>query len=141
MTKIPYQEVIGSILYASQGTRPDITYAVNTVSQFNKNYGKAHWTAVKRILRYLKRTMYAKLVYTKNSDSRLKGYCDADWASDVDNRQSCTGYVFLQQGGPISWNCKRQHTVALSTTEAEYMALSAANTKLRNTQEATFDNL
>ena len=54
------------------------------------------------------------------------GYCDADWASDMDERRSCTGNVFTLQGGAISWSCKRQQTVALSTTEAEYMALSAA---------------
>lgn len=130
MSQIPYQEAVGSILYLSQGTRPDIAYAVNTVSKYNNNPGKAHWTAVKRIFRYLKGTVQNKLEFSEGSDYTLKGYCDADWASESDERRSCTAYVFINQGGAISWSSKRQPTVALSTTEAEYMALSSA------TQEA-----
>lgn len=130
MGNIPYQQAVGSILYASQGTRPDIAYAVHVVSRFNNNPGKAHWNAVKRIFRYLKGTCSAKLVYSKDDKSEVVGYCDADWASDLDGRRSVTGYVFMLQGGPIAWNSRKQQTVALSTTEAEYMALSSA------TQEA-----
>ncbi|XP_046472611.1 uncharacterized protein [Neodiprion pinetum] len=130
MSRIPYQEAIGSILYVAQGTRPDLSYAINTVSKFNNNPGKAHWSAVKRILRYLKGTSKMRLEFSAKANTDLIGYCDADWASDTDERRSCTGYVFILQGAAISWNCKRQHTVALSTTEAEYMALSSA------TQEA-----
>lgn len=126
MSNVPYQEAVGSILYLTQGTRPDIAFAVNTVSKFNSNPGKAHWTAVKRIFRYLNGTKNAKLVFSKSGGSELIGFCDADWASDVDERRSCTGYVFKMQGGSISWNCKRQATVALSSSEAEYMAMSSA---------------
>lgn len=130
MSNVPYQEAVGSLIYLSQGTRPDIAYAVNSVSKFCNNPGKAHWGAVKRIFRYIKGTVNAKLCFSKDANSNLIGFCDADWANDEDERRSCTGYVFVQQGGAITWNCKRQQTVALSTTEAEYMALSAA------TQEA-----
>lgn len=126
MKSIPYQEAVGSILYAAQLTRPDISYAVNMVSKFNKNPGKAHWNAVKRILRYLRGTSSAKLEFTSNGNGNLICYCDSDWASDIDTRRSVTGYVFLLQGGPVSWCSRRQPTVALSTTEAEYMGLSTS---------------
>lgn len=125
MANVPYQEAVGSLLYLVQGTRPDLAFAVNDVSRYNNNYGKAHWKAVKRIFRYLKGTAEQKLCYSKTSENKLIGYCDADWASDVDKRRSCTGYMFKMCGGAISWASKRQATVAISSTEAEYMALSA----------------
>lgn len=125
MANVPYQEAVGSLLYISQGSRPDITYAVHSVSRFNHNPGMVHWEAVKRIMRYLKATLEAKLVFSKASNSNISGYCDADWAADLDERRSCTGYAFIKQGAAISWNSKRQPTVALSSAEAEYMSLSA----------------
>lgn len=130
MKKIPYQEAVGSLLFAAQVTRPDIQFAVNMVSRYNSNPGQAHWMAVKRIMRYLRGTTDTKLTYHRGEHFNLNGYCDADWASDITDRRSVTGYVFVQQGGAISWSSKKQQTVALSTTEAEYMAMSAA------TQEA-----
>ena len=130
MEKIPYQQAVGSILYLAQSTRPDLVYAINNVSRFNNNFGKAHWVAVKRILRYLKGSMNLKLVFCKETYNNVIGFSDADWAGEIDQRRSCTGYVYVYQGGAISWNSKMQHTVALSSTEAEYMALSSA------TQEA-----
>lgn len=126
MAEIPYQSLVGCLLFIAQGTRPDIAFAVNDVSRFNSNYGRPHWTAVKRILRYLKGTLDYKLHFSKSNDNFLAGYCDSDWASDVDKRRSCTGYVFKLSNGAISWNSKRQGTVALSSTEAEYIAASWA---------------
>ncbi|XP_059222145.1 uncharacterized protein LOC131996444 [Stomoxys calcitrans] len=126
MKTIPYQEAVGSIMYAAQVTRPDIAYAVGVLSRFNKNYGKAHWQAVKRIFRYLKATSHYALQFSKDGSSQIDGFTDADWAGDVDDRKSTTGYVFKFQNGPISWNSKKQQTTALSTTEAEYMALSTS---------------
>lgn len=123
---IPYQEIIGCLLYLSQGTRPDITYIVNSLSRFNSQPTNEHWMALKRVLRYLQATMHMKLVYKRNVDERISGYCDSDWASDTEDRRSCTGYIFLFQGAAISWNSKKQQTIALSTTEAEYMALASA---------------
>lgn len=125
MSTVPYQEAVGGLLYIAQGTRPDIAYAVNTVSKFNNNPGKAHWAAVKRIMRYLKGTITAKLEYSKDGNQEMIGYCDADWANDSDDRRSTTGYCFMRQNGAISWNSKRQKTIALSTAEAEYMSLSS----------------
>ncbi|GJQ68502.1 hypothetical protein Trydic_g17075 [Trypoxylus dichotomus] len=101
MEKIPYQSAVGSLLYVAQSTRPDITFAVSLLSRFNNNPGKAHWTAVKRVLRYLKSTKNMKIQYTKEEEQDLHGYCDADWGSDLDNRRSVSGYVFISQG-PIA---------------------------------------
>lgn len=125
MAKIPYMQAVGSLLFAAQITRPDISYAVNLLSRFNTNPGKAHWSAVKRVMRYLKGTANKGLVYGPDPRS-LVGFCDSDWAGDVDDRRSTTGYIFLLQGGAISWCTRRQRTVALSSTEAEYMSMVSA---------------
>ena len=125
MKNVPYQSAIGSIMYAMLGTRPDISYAVGVVSQFSSAPGRSHWNAVKRILRYLKGTVNYALEY-KGTDSTLIGYSDADWGGNLDDRRSTTGYVFSIAGGAVSWSSKKQPTVALSTTEAEYMALTQA---------------
>lgn len=130
MTSVPFRELIGGLQFLAQCTRPDIAYAVNSVSSFSSNPGEAHWTAAKRILRYLKGTKLMKLVYMKQEDGSFKGFSDADWGNDPESRRSITGYVFQFAGGLVSWSCRKQPTVALSTTEAEYMAMSAA------TQEA-----
>lgn len=125
MATIPYQEAIGGLLYLSQGTRPDIAYTVNMLSKFNNNPGRQHWEAVKRVMRYLKGTLQAKLKFSKDGNANIVSYVDSDWASDADDRRSCTGHDLVKQGGAISWNSKRQPTVVLSSTEAEYMALSS----------------
>lgn len=126
----PYQQAIGSLLYVAQCTRPDISFAVNMLSRYNKEPKTGHWIAVKRVLRYLQGTKDLMLVYTKDGDGTVTGYCDADWASDMHDRKSCTGNVFMLQNGAISWCSRKQATVALSTAEAEYMSMSSA------TQEA-----
>lgn len=119
MSKVPYEEAVGSILYLTQCTRPDLAFSVANVSH------TAYWKAVKRILRYLKGTMDYKLTFNKRGTyNKLCGFADADWGSSFCDFRSCTGYVFLWQGGAISWLCKKQPTVALSTTESEYMSLS-----------------
>lgn len=125
MEKVPYMQAVGCLLFAAQITRPDICFAVNMLSRFSENPGKAHWNAVKRVMRYLKGTIDKGLVYNGKS-SEILGFCDADWASDIDSRRSTTGYVFVHQGAAISWGTRRQRTIALSTTEAEFMAIVAA---------------
>ena len=127
---VTYQSIVGSLLYAAITTRPDIAQAVGVVSKFCANPTQSHLTAAKRILRYLKGTAYLGLSYKKCADGNLIGYSDADWAGDVDDRHSTSGNVFLLAKGAVSWLSKKQATVALSTAEAEYVALSAA------TQEA-----
>lgn len=135
MSSVPYQSAIGAIMYAMLGTRPDIAYAVTALSQFSHNPGPIHWSGVKRLLRYLRGTMDYKLTYSGSSSSSppdihsfpvLSGYCDSDWGSDLNNRRSITGYVFTLAGGAISWQSKKQPTVALSSVEAEYMASTQA---------------
>lgn len=126
MRKIPYQEAIGSLLFAAQITRPDIAFAVSSLSRFNNNPGMPHWAGVKRVLRYLRGTSSYKLKFDGSKIGPIYGYCDADWASDPDERRSVTGYIFIKCDAPISWCTKRQPTVALSTTEAEYMSMSSA---------------
>lgn len=143
MSEIPYQEAVGSLLYAAQISRPDIQYAVSNVSRFNQNPSKAHWNAVKRIMRYLRGTVTLKLRYQRDDMEPMHGFCDADWASDETDRRSVTGYVFKMQGGAVSWNSRKQQTVALSTTEAEYMAMASATQEaiwLRNLQNELFNN-
>lgn len=125
MKQYPYQEAIGSLMYAAQLTRPDICYALAMLSRFNQNPGIPHWTAVKRVFRYLKGTINRKLVF-RSSSTDLIGFCDADYARDVEQRRSMTGYIFMLSGAAISWCSKAQRTVALSTTEAELMALVSA---------------
>lgn len=126
MSHVPYQEAIGSLLFAAQVSRPDISFAVNNVSRFTQNPGSVHWTATKRIMRYLRGTTQYKLEFDGLKRSSIIGFTDADWASNVDDRRSVTGYVFLKNGTAISWATRRQSTVALSTTESEYMAMSMA---------------
>ena len=130
--QVLYQSAVGSLLYLSSWTRPDITYAVGNVSKFCTNPTKQHWTAVKRIMRYLKGTTNMGLMYSKNDCTNCVGYSDADWAGDVNDRKSTSGYLFKISGAPVSWRSKKQSCIALSTAEAEYMALSSA------AQEATW---
>ena len=121
----PFREFIGSLMYLSVATRPDITYAVNYLSQFNNSNGREHWTAAKRILRYLRGTSKLGLKY-KKTPKRLEGFVDADWAGCLEDRRSYIGFVFLLALGAVSWEAKKQRIVALSSTEAEYMALTEA---------------
>ncbi len=129
MSKVPYREAIGALLFVTL-SRPDIAYAVNQCSRFVSNPGLQHWTAVKRIMRYLKHTLDYKLKLGGHDTLQLAGYCDADWSMDLDDRKSTTGYVFKLGNSVISWGVRKQRTVALSSTEAEYMAASEATKEL-----------
>ncbi|XP_050339482.1 uncharacterized protein LOC126765840 [Bactrocera neohumeralis] len=128
MEKVPYMEAVGNLLYAAQNTRPDNSFAVNLLNRFSQNPGKWHWLALKRVMRYLKVTVSKGIVFRKSAKS-LTGYCDADWAGDLDQRQSTSGYVFIMQGAAISWSSHRQRTVALSSTEAEFNICSERNAR------------
>src|SRR5580765_6407010 len=99
-----YLEAIGSLLYIIQISRPDIAQSVNAVSSFCKDPEKIHWTAVKRIFRYLKNTVNYCLTYSKNSDNNIIGYSDSDWGNDERDRKSITGCVFTLNGGAILWH-------------------------------------
>lgn len=126
MTKIPYREAVGSLMFAAVVSRPDIMYAVANVSKFLTNPSQEHWQAVKIILRYIRNTLDVGIEYRKTEETRLIGYSDSDYAGDVTTRKSTSGIVFTLAGGAISWASKRQSVVAMSTTEAEYIAASDA---------------
>jgi hypothetical protein len=123
-----YQSIIGTLQYAANGTRPDIAHAVNQLARYSSNPDDTHFTALKRILRYVKGTTGRVLTYTgtRLHQPLLIGYSDADYANSKDDRLSVTGYAFLFCGGAISWSSRRQKTVAQSTVEAEYMATAEA---------------
>ncbi|XP_064403839.1 uncharacterized protein LOC135349261 [Halichondria panicea] len=113
-----YQSAVGSLLYLSSRTRPDI---VNSAARFCSNPTKEHRTAVKRIFRYLRGTTQFGLLhvlYAKGEYSDLIGYSDADWAGDCNDYKSTTGYMFQIGGTAVTWKSKKQSCVALSTAEA-----------------------
>ncbi|CAI5717297.1 unnamed protein product [Hyaloperonospora brassicae] len=126
MKGVPYRSAVGAVMYLMVGTRPDLAAAVGTLSQFAANPCPTHWKSLKRVLLYLKTTPKHGIRFSGSSDGELIGYSDADWAGDIETRRSTSGYVFVFNEGCISWRSKKQRTVALSSTEAEYMALSEA---------------
>ncbi|KAJ9507929.1 hypothetical protein QJQ45_021276 [Haematococcus lacustris] len=119
-----YSALVGSLLYLSCCTRPDIAYAVGALARHLAAPTQQHWAAAKAVLSYLKGTASQGLVFGGNDS--LQGYCDADYAGDKDTARSTTGYVFTLHGAAISWSSRLQPTVAMSTAEAEYMAASGA---------------
>ncbi|KAL4123438.1 hypothetical protein QTP88_015616 [Uroleucon formosanum] len=122
--EVPYRESVGSLLYLSQITRPDITFAVNLVSRYLEKPLTIHWNAVKRIFKYLKGTFNYGLIYDSSLTPKLRGYSDADYAGDTTTRRSTSGFIFMMGDGIVAWCSQRQKSVVLSTTEAEYIALS-----------------
>ncbi|XP_058114372.1 secreted RxLR effector protein 161-like [Magnolia sinica] len=120
-----YRQIVGKLIYLTF-LRPDITYAVGVASRFMQIPKKPHLEAVRRILRYVKGTIDLGLLYKKVGVCKIVGYCDANYDGDHDTRRSTTGYVFNLGSGAISWCNKRQPTVFLSTTKAEYRAMTMA---------------
>lgn len=120
-----YRNLIGCLMHIAVCTRPDIAHAVSFLSQFNNCFSEIHWKAAKRVLRYLKGTLNYRLFFER-SGLNIAGYVDADWASCEVDRKSYTGFVFKIGNSVVSWESRKQKTVALSSTEAEYMGLSDA---------------
>lgn len=127
MKTVPYQSAVGSLMYSMVGTRPDLAYAIGMVCRFMSNPIKIHWQAVKWVLRYVRGSTKMKLSYRKESQFIVKGYCDADYGADLDKRRSITGMVFTVGGNVVSWRSSLQKSIALSTTEAEWIALGEAS--------------
>ena len=121
-----YQSAIGSLLNLSTRTRPDIAYAVSNVARFCFKPTMEHWKSIKHIVRYLNGTRNYGLLYDKEKVMDFIGYSDADLAGDLDDRRSTSGYLFKLSGAAVSWRSKKQSCVALSTAEAEYIALASA---------------
>ncbi|PNX58520.1 type I inositol 145-trisphosphate 5-phosphatase 12-like protein, partial [Trifolium pratense] len=121
-----YKQMVGCLMYLL-ATRPDLGYSVCLVARFMDRPTEIHVTAVKRIMRYLKGTLSFGIVYKSNSKTsmKLKGWCDSDYAGDLNDRKSTTSYVFMLGSGAISWSSKKQPIVTLSTTEAKYVSTAA----------------
>ena len=124
-----YRELIGSLLYLTMCTRPDMAEAVSTLCRFQQNPGRQHWLAAQRALKYALHTAHLGLTFGGHENTptfELIGFADADWAGDVDSRRSTSGYIFLLYGCIISYKSALQHCVSLSTCEAEYVAAAEA---------------
>ena len=126
-----FQGLIGSLLYLMLGTRLDIAFAVIKLARYASNPSEIHIIALKRILRYLKGSIYYNITYYNNINNNeykyISGYTDADYAGDLNTAKSTTGFIFYLANGPISWKSKLQTIIAQSTTEAEYIAINAAS--------------
>lgn len=122
-----YRSIVGALQYLTS-SRPDIAYAVNTVCQFMTSPTDVHYAAVKRILRYLQGTLQKGLFFSStgalNNSVHIKAFCDADWAGEVIQRRSTTGFVVYLGLCPVSWQSKKQGTVSRSSTESEYRSLA-----------------
>jgi hypothetical protein len=126
MNKITYAYAIGSIMYAMLCTRPDVAHAISLTSRYQSDLGLEHWTAVKNIFKYLRRTKDMFLVYGGEEELIASCYINASFDTDPDDSKSQSGYVFVMNGGAVSWRSSKQSVVARSTTEAEYIAASEA---------------
>ena len=134
MSHVPYASEVGSLMYAMFCTRPDIAHAVEVLSRIMSKPGKEHWIAVKRAFRYLRGTSDYGLCYQGRPGLDrvldIRGFVDADWAGDLDQRISTSGYVFNLFGGADSWMSKKQSALVLSAIEIEYMAATHASKKV-----------
>ncbi len=129
MKDVPYMSLVGSLLYLTVATRPDVAFVVKELARFGKHPGLQHWRAAKRVLRYLRKYSDIGLHFNSevcDSSQELVGFVDSSWGDDPDTRRSTSGWVFYFWGFPISWSSKTQHSTALSSTEAEYMCMSDA---------------
>ncbi|XP_074561976.1 secreted RxLR effector protein 161-like [Curcuma longa] len=118
-----FRSLVGNLMYLT-ATRPDITYVVSLVSRYMEQPFSNHWEAAKRILRYVKGTLDYDIFYQTDIPVNLVGYTDSDLAGSIDDSKSTSGYVFYLESGAIAWCSKKQSTIALSTTKAEYIAAS-----------------
>lgn len=120
--KNPYRELIGGFMYIMMGTRPDLCYIVGYLARFQDAAGEQHWQQAKRVLG----TRNMKLIYQKQSNQPIvQAFADADYASDETDRKCVSGYLMKVHGNTVIWSSKKQQSVAMSSTEAEYVAMSS----------------
>lgn len=124
-----YRSMIGSLLYLT-ASRPDISFSVGICARYQSNPKESHLAAVKRIIRFVNGTTNDGIWYSKDTNSSLAGYCDADWAGNADDRKSTTGGCFFLGNNLVSWHSKKQNSISLSTAEAEYIAAGSCCTQL-----------
>jgi transposase InsO family protein len=120
----PYRSILGSVMWGQLATRPDLSFSVSLLARFQANPGIEHWKALMHVVGYIKNTLDYGLTYSRDADLSPHAFVDADYGGCKDTRRSTSGYVFIMAGGPVTWSSKRQATVALSTVEAEYVAMS-----------------
>ena len=125
VSQLKYSQIIGSLMYLMNCTRPDIAYAISKLSRYTSNPGEDHWKAIIRVLRYLRFTRDHGLNFTRYP-AVLEGYCDANWISDTKDSKSTSGYVFTLGGAAVSWKSTKQTCIARSTMESEFIALDKA---------------
>ncbi|XP_062103402.1 secreted RxLR effector protein 161-like [Humulus lupulus] len=127
MSKVPYSNDVGSIMYLMVCTRPDLAHAISVLSKYMSNPGRTHWLAMKWLFRYLIGSTKVGFFYKQlQASTTIEGYSDADYAGDRDSRKSTFAYMFLMGGNCVSWKVQLQLVVALSTTESEYIATTEA---------------
>src|SRR5688572_22945189 len=126
MKAVPYASAVGSLQYAQVCTRPDLAFVTGVLGRYQSNPGVEHWKMVKKALRYAQGTKELMLTYKRSDSLEIKGYSDADFAGDKDDRKSTSRYVFTLAGGAISWRSSKQKVTASSTMHAEFIACHEA---------------
>ncbi|KAJ9552036.1 hypothetical protein OSB04_016081 [Centaurea solstitialis] len=122
VAQVEYSRIIGSLMYLMSCTRPDLTYAVSSLSRYTSNPSVEHWKNITRLLRYLRYTREYRLHYGRYP-AVIEGYSDANWISDIKDSRSTSGYVFTLEGADISWKSSKQTVIVRSTMESEFIAL------------------
>ena len=120
----PYQSVLGAVMWGQLVTQPDLLFSVSLLAQFQANPGMEHWNALMHVIGYIKNTIDYGITYSRDYNISPYAFVDTDYGGCRDTHRSTSGYVFIMAGGPVSWSSKQQATVALSTVEAEYVAMS-----------------
>ncbi|XP_039159628.1 uncharacterized mitochondrial protein AtMg00810-like [Eucalyptus grandis] len=118
-----YQRLVGKLIYLTM-TRPDISYAVHTLSQFMHSPKQSHLDAALKVVKYLKKCTRLGILLSKQCDMKMKAYCDADYATCPTSRRSVTGYCIKLGESLLSWKTKKQPTVSLPSAKAEYRAMA-----------------
>ena len=128
-----YRGIVGSLGYLVNMTRPDLAFAYSELSKYVQSPGLPHMHAAEHALRYLRGTFDKSLKFSRDTPlvDTVWGWVDSDWAGDTDTRRSHAAYILMLNGGPISWKSRRQDSVALSTSEAEYMAASEVGKEIQ----------
>jgi hypothetical protein len=125
ISQLEYSQIIGSLMYIMNCTKPDIAYFVSKLSKYTSNLGEDHWKAIVRVLRYLKYTLNYGVHYIRYT-AVLEGYSDTNWISNTNDTKSTSGYVFTLGGAAVSWKSFKQTCIARSTMESKFIALDKA---------------
>ena len=125
-SQIEYAQIIGSLMYLINCTRPDIAYAIGRLSRYTQSPNWDHWTVVRRVLKYLRGTINYDLCFS-GFPSVLEGFSDANWISHSDEMKSTSGYVFILGGSVVFWKSAKQTCITRSTMEVEFITLEKAS--------------